>query len=474
MVHKKKIIFISLFLLALSVRSVYLTQTHHLYYYAGVTSMHGVIALNLFKGYGLLYSPIINSEVNVLQVKENRLVDLIQVKDSLSHQYSYHTAFEVPGYSYLLALTWKLFGEERYIYLQIIQIFIDSLLVFCIYYICSKLLNKKIGFIASIIFAFFPAEIFMSTLALRDIWMVYVTIVSVSLLLFSQSVTNSKLRYLLYFLISIIIGFGIYIHPIVELFNVSLGISIGIMRSWKHSLQFLLVSSFTIGLILLPWILKNYTQFSRIIPTRNVLWQGVWEGWGEFNDNPMGAILNDEVTRQNVIKEIGRSVDYGSIEYIDILKVKSIDAIKKYPLWVLGAVIRRGLVVLDPIPLPAISLDQNYRLSNSYIIQKSYIFSVSFLNAIYFSYHKYKFIFYFFILLGFFSTLHTWKKNSILYLVFLYYVILISLIHVEKRYELVIYNIYIIFAACGTYTMSIFLKNIYINLRSYYIKENKF
>lgn len=55
--------------------------------------------------------------------------------------------------------------------------------------------------------------------------------------------------------------------------------------------------------VLSPWIFRNYALFGKFIPTRDVVWQTLWEGWGEFPDNPMGAVLSDSVTYEQVRAE---------------------------------------------------------------------------------------------------------------------------------------------------------------------------
>jgi len=86
-----------------------------------------------------------------------------------------------------------------------------------------------------------------------------------------------------------------------------------------------------------------------------ILWGGMWEGFGEFGENPVGAVFNDYVTYDQVTKEWGYdSVTYNQEkgeweyevemwgpEYDEIFKPRVLDAIREHPAWWLSLLARR-------------------------------------------------------------------------------------------------------------------------------------
>ncbi|PIQ77088.1 hypothetical protein COV82_06205 [Candidatus Peregrinibacteria bacterium CG11_big_fil_rev_8_21_14_0_20_46_8] len=446
-----------IFILALLFRGIILAKTHDDYYFTGLSVESGIMAINFARGDGFAYNTGTNSRDE--QTEEQRLIDPIEFKDELIPENNYFSAHEVPGYAVLLAATWKLFGAERYIYLQTIQIILDALLVFLIFWIVQRLIPGKrgmyIGLLAAFFLAFFYPQARIAASATRDIWPLIIIMSTIALLLKAKDFGTLKKRSLLYLGIGVMFGLGMYLHPIIQYLNFFLALALITHLGWKDAAAFFIITTVCIGLILTPWIVRNFKHFDRFIPTRDTVWQGIWEGWGEFPDNPMGAILDDGLTYQHVLEE-GYDVVYGSPEYNDILKQKSLAAIKKYPLWVAGATIRRIPHVLKPgfgYTYPEAFLADYQALQQTHgplafkfelarrhpdIAAKALLYRLYLLFLIS-------------VPVGIFLFRKKWREIILLTAVPIYFFAVLIPLHVEPRYLISIFPIYCIFSGIAIY-----------------------
>jgi len=147
-----------------------------------------------------------------------------------------------------------------------------------------------------------------------------------------------------------------YIHPTTQYLNFFLAVAMIWFISFKEALKFLVISTTVLFITISPWIIRNYNLYKKFIPSPDVMYQGIWEGWGEFEDNPMGAILSDEETFEQIKREDGFTGEYGTREYNELLKIRVEKAIKEHPTWVVTAVFRR---------IPSVMLPQfNWRIGN--------------------------------------------------------------------------------------------------------------
>ena len=399
------------FVCALLLRILILSQTHHDLYYTGIASDSGNKALNLSMGYGLASGGAITPHPE----EGKRLVDPVEHKNSITPNSYFYSAHEVPGYAIMLAASWKIFGQERYIYLQILQIILDSLMVFFIFWIGKKLIHPSAGLIAAFLFAFFIPEARSAAAPLRDVWPVFTTVLVLAILVKTQYLKSFKKRLLWYAITGAILGIGILIHPIIQYLNIFLALALLTYQKKKEALIFFGITTIMIYLILSPWILRNYQLFHKFIPTRDAVWQGVWEGWGEFPDKPMGAIFSDRETYYQVTDEYGPLI-YGTPAYNDALKQKSLKAIKKYPGWVIGATLRR---------IPKFFFTQYHYPPTgmaSWIIMFMNRYAITILLI--------------FALIGGWVQRNHLRKLSILLVVPLYFCAGLILLHVEARYVL--------------------------------------
>lgn len=335
----KKLILI--FLLALGVRLGLLYMSHDVLDGSGMSLGYANVARNLLLGRGFVLSDeSFLRELNNDQSKRGKLLDVEDYLPGIPTSQDVSLIPEVnrmTGYSVLLAMTYLIFGQQRYIYLQVIQAIVDSLSVFMIFWIAGIIFNRKIGLLSAFLFAIYWPEVRAAVSALHWAWMPFITVLATYLLIRASVDESKKIK--IYILIGLIIAVGTYIHALMVLLPVFFGIGIIFNKGFRKGLIATGIMMSTVILLLIPWIIRNYKIFHRFIPTAVTLWQATWEGFGEFK-NPFGAVLDDGATYKMVIDE-GYNVEYGSLEFSDVLKEKVLKVIREHPFWYIGSVIKR-------------------------------------------------------------------------------------------------------------------------------------
>jgi hypothetical protein len=339
----KKLILI--FLLALGARLGLLYMSHDVLDGSGMSLGYANVARNLLLGRGFVLSD--ESFLRELPNNQSKRGKLLDVEDYLpgiptSQDVSLKPEVNrMTGYSVLLAMTYLIFGQQRYIYLQVIQAIVDSLSVFMIFWIAGIIFNRKIGLLSAFLFAIYWPEVRAAVSALHWAWMPFITVLATYLLIRASVDESKKIK--IYILIGLIIAVGTYIHALMVLLPVFFGIGIIFNKGFRKGLIATGIMMSTVILLLIPWIIRNYKIFHRFIPTAVTLWQATWEGFGEFK-NPFGAVLDDGATYKMVIDE-GYNVEYGSLEFSDVLKEKVLKVIREHPFWYIGSVIKRTFKV---------------------------------------------------------------------------------------------------------------------------------
>jgi len=338
------IILCSIYLLALIIRIGIICYTYNSPQ-LGLTYQIGEAARNLSSGRGYVVDDEYIAIIIDRMYKTNRLVEMQDVpppdKESFTPYYGLP-----PGTSSLVALTFSLSGEYRYIYERILQAIIDSFGCFIMFLLCRELFTRRVGLIASFIYAIFLPIAALSTFVIHDALMPF--FILVSLYFFVKGVLQDKL--LFYLLSSLFIGISCYFQPTALFLPCLYGLALLIYKFRKHEFgrQFVNTIKITAAMLLivmtmtLPWIMRNYYVTGILSPNMRVgTWAGIWQGFGEFADNPAGAVLDDVYAWELAKKELGYDVKFGSPEYDLVFKNKVINTISEHPLWWLKALALR-------------------------------------------------------------------------------------------------------------------------------------
>ncbi len=345
-----RIAIIGAFVLAVGVRLFLLSRLHHEYFFAGIAVADGELARHLAQGEGFVVNETHMQAVAEDQKKKQKLIDIGDVprpaRESLT---PYHHA--LPGYSVLLALSYWLTGKERYLDLQVFQAILDSIGVFLIYLLGTKVFSRNIGVLSAFFYALWVPQARLSIAPLHDAPMAFLLLLST--IVYFEGERKDSLG--LMALSSILLGLTAYVRSDYIFLPVFFALTACLKRAWaegtdivsRKSLATLLHGAWMtaiVFLLVLPWGIRNYMTFHRFTILRPVLWQSVWEGFGEF-PNPFGAVLDDTATFHMVEKE-HPGISYLDPEYQKVLKDKSLSAVKKHPGWYLSMLPRRFLRML--------------------------------------------------------------------------------------------------------------------------------
>jgi len=172
-----------------------------------------------------------------------------------------------------------------------------------------------------------------------DIWAVHATIVITALALKTWQ-SARPLPWLA--ATGVATGIGLYFRPGVLLLPLALAVAALPWIGWRRTIAAALVPLAVAAALTVPWVVRNYDEFDRFIPTRIGIGQNLWEGLGEVQ-NDFGAVLDDQVTERQVRREQPELV-YGTPEYDDHLREKAVDAIQEHPGHFAKVVARRAVV----------------------------------------------------------------------------------------------------------------------------------
>lgn len=338
MLHRRPLILAGLVLVALVLRLALLAADTHPYDEAGLATDSGNVAVNILAGRGITENITGLQAINAREAAAQKLIDPADINpDTLPPAHYQPSVLEPPGEAVLLAAIWKITGSQRYIYLQVLQAVIDSLMVLLVYAIASALfrLPRAPLFAAAGYAVFYPIAV-LTRIPHLDIWAVFFTIGITAC--FTESLeSDHPWRWVA--LAGVLAGIGVQFRPGVLLLLPLLALATITWRGWRWALRAGVLSVVLMGVLMIPWTVRNASEFHQFIPTRIGIGQNLWEGLGEVN-NGFGAVLDDQVTLTQV-HEARPDLVYGTPAYDSYLEHKAITAIRQHPGVMLHAVARR-------------------------------------------------------------------------------------------------------------------------------------
>lgn len=226
----------------------------------------------------------------------------------------------------ILAALWKVTGDKSYIYMQVLQIVLDSLMVVLIWWISMRLFrDRRAALVAAALYALFlPIASFMR-LPYYDPWAIFLTIAAFAQLL--RVLDSPSIRRLAG--LGAIIGVGLYFHPTMALLPIAFALALLPARGWRFAARVAVVPLVVTAAFGAPWTIKNYVEHEKFIATRSTAGQVLWQGLGQL-DNDFGAERDDNATERMVRRE-RPELRYGTIEYDEFLRERAVEEIKEHP-----------------------------------------------------------------------------------------------------------------------------------------------
>jgi 4-amino-4-deoxy-L-arabinose transferase-like glycosyltransferase len=306
-----------------------------------------IILLALIVRLGIIWSqPVITPYFGTMTAIENAARNLVEGHGYATGNEKFTPFYQLPpGTSILLAGTYWIFGQYTYIYLRIFQAIIDSFGCLFIFLAGRELFGRRVGLISAFLYAVWLPIAYLSTWPLHDALMPFITLVC--LYFFVMGVRRNAIKF--YILSGLFAGIGCYFQPTILFLPLCFGLGLFIYNLHKSNFKEQLVnvakvtaiSILALALVITPWIVRNYHVTGSVIIMRPGPWSTVWEGFGEFGQNPVGAQLSDEATYELARKESGYNIEYLSPAYQALFKSKVLNAMKEHPGWYSGLVAKR-------------------------------------------------------------------------------------------------------------------------------------
>jgi 4-amino-4-deoxy-L-arabinose transferase-like glycosyltransferase len=269
------------------------------------------------------------AHVKSLQNRQGRLIDPedINYERFDRRPRTEPEVLQPPGEAVLLAGLWKVTGDERYVYLQVLQVLLDAAMVPLVFWIALRLYDRpRAALGAAGAYAVFLPLAALPRVPHLDTWAVTLTIAVTALFLRGLEGRRSTAWLTATGLLA---GLGAFFRPSIALIPVALAVAAAASTGWRPALRLAAIPLAVVVLVLVPWTIRNYDEFNRFIPVRTGLGQNLWEGLGE-GANSIGAV-EDDIGAQRFVQSRHPGLRYGSPEWDDELRRAALDGIRDHP-----------------------------------------------------------------------------------------------------------------------------------------------
>ena len=188
------------------------------------------------------------------------------------------TAQWPPGYPAALAVLYKLFGFHL-VLAKGLNIAFAAITVFVTYLIGSRIFDRRVAYIGALILAFFPGQIYFSTLVMSETMfaMVFVLVLWLALV---WTIEGLEARWWQLLLIGGLIG----VAAMVRVEAVFLGVVLValwalLVRPWPRMARYSAVVALGAVLALTPWTIRNAIEFHEFMPLRVHASQAIAHGF---------------------------------------------------------------------------------------------------------------------------------------------------------------------------------------------------
>jgi 4-amino-4-deoxy-L-arabinose transferase-like glycosyltransferase len=327
---------VAIFVVAVSLRFGWLAVNSHSVRFAGLAAANGDEARNIVTHDRWF---VVNDAAP--RPPTGRLEDPASVdyRAADAHPRYREAVLEPPAVPLLLAGIWSVTGDQRFIYLQALQLLIDSSMVFLVYWLALKLCDRRsAALLAAALYAIYLPLVLVARIPHGDAWAGYFTMSALALTLKAREADKPG-AWLLG--LGTLIGVGSYFRPNLLLLPIALALALVPWSGLRRAVRLAVVPLLVSGLFLAPWTLHNYKVFHTLVPVRTSLGWTMWVGLGEL-PNHFGATGTD-ANAVETVRRIHPDYAVGSPKFDSVLVRKSLSAIAAHPLFYAKLVGRRLL-----------------------------------------------------------------------------------------------------------------------------------
>ncbi|MBS1868518.1 MAG: glycosyltransferase family 39 protein [Actinobacteria bacterium] len=333
---------VALVAIALAIRVAFLVGDPHPYELAGLSGGNGNMAHQIV-AHGRWFEEDTGAWARAVQratTERRQLADPADVRVPAGTLPRLRPeVLEMPGEALLLAGLWRVTGDERYVYVQVLQAIADSLLVLVVFWLVLRLYRRRrAALVAAGVYTTFLPLAWMAHVPNTDLWAADFTLLTTAALVKALD-AERPLRWRL--AAGLCVGAGLYFRPTVMLVPLVFALCAIPFAGRRRALLSGLVPFGVALLLMAPWTIRNAVEFHQAIPTRIGVGQALWEGMGELS-NGYGAVLNDGVTARQV-HALRPDLEYGTPAYDRYLQDKAVRLIRAHPLFYAKVMARRAV-----------------------------------------------------------------------------------------------------------------------------------
>jgi 4-amino-4-deoxy-L-arabinose transferase-like glycosyltransferase len=249
------------------------------------------------------------------------------------------TALVPPGYVYFIALMFHIFGiysVKAAIAIEVFQSLTDAFTC-VIFYHLGKRFDEKVGLLASIGFALYPAAVFFSVMRIGPAPVVVLLLAIIMLYLLR---IQEHQRYVDAIACGLLMGINALLEPTVILFYVlgCVWLFYWSMLARSAALKNSLVMGLVCIVCLLPWTIRNFLVFDTFVPIKAALGRNLLEGNSPYST---GVIHNHDYAKAFSPEEFKRLEKLDAVSIDKAMLEKAVFFIKADPKGFIRSTLKR-------------------------------------------------------------------------------------------------------------------------------------
>ena len=249
------------------------------------------------------------------------------------------TTVSPPGYVYLMAMIFSIFGIYSVASAIILEVFQSLIAAFAclVFYRLGQKWNENTGLLAALAMALYPPSILFSVMRISPVLIVVLLLGIIMLYLFK---IQERWQTRDAVVCGILMGVNALMEPTVILFY---GASCIWLFFWSSRARFAAIKPSIIMagvcvICVLPWTIRNYIVFGTFVPIKSSLGAHLLQGNHPFSES-QGAIFGPEIKKAFSADELARLETMDEVQANKFMENKAIAFIKADP----GTFIQRTL-----------------------------------------------------------------------------------------------------------------------------------
>jgi len=184
----------------------------------------------------------------------------------------------VPTYPLFLSACYRVFGRDNYRAARVVQAVLGTLLCLVVYALAAHIFNRRVGWVAAAICAVYPFFVYYSGLLLTEtLFALALTVFMLLVITIEQGEWEST--FTAGAVAGVLAGVTVLLKASFLMFLPFLGVVwLLVSRRPTRALAAIVVIVLCTGIIMCPWVVRNWTLTERFVPTTLTVGISLWEG----------------------------------------------------------------------------------------------------------------------------------------------------------------------------------------------------